>query len=146
VRSSNRLWGFCLFRRRDALLFVDPEQQVIVEAVSAMYLSPPPGEVDFGALRQPQVHVAFTERHRAVLNLGMLGQQLYFRNRSDEIGFQPNNLIVLRGNPRVSLQRHRVRRAIQPELIRFERVWLALLLSKMNLPCKPAARSPRVSQ
>src|SRR5713101_5367069 len=97
--------------------------------------------VNFSTSWQPQIHLSIPKANSAELNSGVLVYHPNLRKRVHEIGFQPDKLIIFRGNPGASFQRRRVRQCAYPEPKTPVFDGLVRSLSKMYLPRKSAVES-----
>src|SRR5712675_1243583 len=125
-------------RRRNLLLVIYREQQVIAESVLATNATPPPVGIHFNAGGQPHFQRSLTKSHRGIFNVHMFSSQFNLRHRRHHIGFQSHDLIIIRGNPTAPLQCHRMSLPLRTVTIAADCVWLIRPLAEVHLPGQAA--------
>src|SRR5439155_1705464 len=66
------------FRLGDLLLLIHGKEQIMAEAQTPVHPPSLPIAVQFGALRQPHVHIALPEVHRSIVNNRVIAQKADF--------------------------------------------------------------------
>src|SRR6266849_4695641 len=129
---------FLALRRRNLLLVIYREQQVIAESVLATNATPPPVGIHFNACGQPHFQRSLTKTHRGIFNVHVFGSQFNLRHRRHHIGFQSHDLIIIRCNPTAPLQCHRISLPLRTVTIAADCIWLIWPLAEVYLPGQAA--------
>src|SRR6267378_8588171 len=129
---------FLALRRRNLLLVIYREQQVIAESVLATNPTPPPVGIHFNAGGQPHFQRSLTKAHGGIFNVHVFGSQLNLRHRRHHIGFQSHDLIIIRGNPTAPLQCHGISWPLRTVPVAADRIWLIWPLAEVYLPGQAA--------
>src|SRR5271167_3465102 len=95
----------------NALVFIYGEEEIVVEGVAAVNALAAPVEINFGGMREPELEILLAEVDGAVFDGGVFGDEVNFRNALDKIGFEANDLVGVRRDPRTAAQGDRIKRA-----------------------------------
>src|SRR5258708_6354847 len=125
---------FLALRRRNLLLVIHREQQVVAESVLATNATPPPIGIHFNAGGQPHFQRPLTKSHRGIFNVHVFGSQFNLWHGRPHFCFPIPNLTLIPRPPTASLQCHRISLPLRTVTIAADCIWLIRPLAEVHLP------------